>query len=132
MSKLLELRKRAQVEHRQRRFQERFGFIPSDEEIAELTRQVEYGEAEFLAMNSLRISLWRVHLDSRPIVVAYDLETDQIATALTDEMWQNRLMFKTPHVKDRANLKETLKEHPAAVALKEMVERMKRGEHKDV
>jgi len=121
--KYRDLKRLAQQKHFRLRAQERLGYALREEEIAELLRKIQAGEAELITRPSARLVLWRVLVNGRSMVAVYDLETDELVTLMGETIWQNQEMSKSPHVRDDGVLRSTLAETQAGRVLAELLEK---------
>lgn len=66
--------------HAKRRAEQRFGLTLSRADLNELVRQIQRGEAEFLARESNRVSRFRVRVRGASAEVIYDKQRKNIVT----------------------------------------------------
>lgn len=123
LNKYHKAKRLAQRAHFRARAKERLGYELREEEITELIRQVQAGEADLITRPSARLVLWRVIINSRPMVVVYDLETDELVTMMGETIWQNQEMHKSPYVRDEGALRSTLAETQAGRVLAALLEK---------
>ena len=123
MNKYVKVRRAAQQSHFRRRVFERLGFSLTEDEITQLTREIQEEECTLLLRHSLRNSIWRVTAGSRDIIVVYDEETEVPVTVLTEGMWQVRSMCNSPVVTSGKDLQSALGDHPAGQILRDLKKR---------
>ena len=111
------LKKIAQRRHFCRRAYERLGYELSSAEIRDIRRQVVNKRAELVTSPSPRLTLWRVAVNSRTMVVVYDCDTEELATIMSEAVWQAQDMQNSPHVLDKTELRGSLADTPAGQAL---------------
>lgn len=121
MKKDLKRRKYAQRIHFRRRTKERLGFDLSKEEIQQVKSDIELGVATPVASHLERLDVYRVLIAKRPCIVVYDTETRELATFLTNKIWQEQVMSNTPYSKDKESLRESLGDTPAGKALAALI-----------
>lgn len=85
---LMKSKKRCQVEHTAKRFQERFGMTYTQFVKDQLLHKIHSGKAVLHKKSTNRISLWDVELEPQMIMVrvAYDRLRRNIASVLTMDM----------------------------------------------
>lgn len=115
--KLRKLRRYAQRKHFRARARERLGYELNEGEIAVIAQQVRQGEADLITRPSSRLVLWRVLINSRPMIVVQDLETDELVTIMGETIWQNQEMSKSPYVRDAGVLRSSLADTQAGKVL---------------
>jgi len=123
MSKELKRRRYAQRLHFQRRVMERLGFELSQEEITAIKTDIQTGILTSMATPVERLEIYRVNIGERSCVVVYDKETRELATFLTNEMWQARRLSNAPGVTDPTALKTSLADTPAGQVLQGLKEK---------
>lgn len=83
-------KKRCQVEHTAKRFQERFGMVYTQYIKDQLLNKIQTGKATLHIKSTNRISLWDVELETKEknvmVRVAYDRLRRNVASVLTMEM----------------------------------------------
>jgi len=83
-------KKRCQVEHTAKRFQERFGMVYTQFIKDQLLHKIHSGKATLHVKSTNRISLWDVELETPEktlmVRVAYDRTRRNVASVLTTEM----------------------------------------------
>ncbi len=83
-------KKRCQVEHTAKRFQERFGMVYTQYIKDQLLHKIQTGKALLHVKSTNRISLWDVELETKEknvmVRVAYDRLRRNVASVLTMEM----------------------------------------------
>ena len=87
-------KKRCQVEHTAKRFQERYGMIYTQYIKDQLLHKIHSGKATLHVKSTNRISLWDVELETQDhkkvmVRVAYDRQRRNVASVLTMEMTCN-------------------------------------------
>lgn len=121
MKKDLKRRKYAQRIHFRRRIKERLGFDLSKEEIQQIKSDIELGFVTPVASHLERLDIYRVTIAKRPCIVVYDTETRELATFLTNKIWQEQIMSNTPYSKDQESLRESLGDTPAGKVLTALI-----------
>lgn len=124
MNKYVKIKRDAQRTHFRRRALERLGYELLEREIARIRQQVRERKAELLTRPDAKLSVWRVDIGARQMVVVYDLETEELSTILTNKIWQEQDMCNSPYSKDEGHLVGTLGDHPKAKALAELKEKL--------
>lgn len=108
VKQLRKIRRLAQRKHFSRRASERLGYIISGAEVIDIRRQVQSGTGELLTRPSDRLVLYRIKTSGRSMIVVYDNETEELVTMMTEAIWQAQAMCRSPHVDDKAALRDTL------------------------
>lgn len=71
---------RAQRKHAKARALERFDLEVTDRDLGEMVRQIQSGEAQFVRKQSLRVSVFKVVVQDKPLIAVYDKKRNTIAT----------------------------------------------------
>lgn len=77
-------KRRSQQKHTSRRVAERFGVNFSEAAQRDLIRQIQNDEAEFVAKQSNRVSIFKTQIKGKDAWVAYDKLRGSIATILNE------------------------------------------------
>lgn len=117
MANTRKLKQHAQRRHFRRRACERLGYELQTREIVSIRRQVQERRAELITRPDERLTLWRVKVNGRSMVVVYDQETKELVTIMSETVWQSQDMRNSPHVKDEAGLRASLADTPAGQVL---------------
>jgi hypothetical protein len=78
---------RQQKKHALRRAAERYDLWLTGEEYDAIIRQIQQGECQLIAKQSLRVSIFRVVYNGQPLKVVYDRQRKTIASFLPIEAW---------------------------------------------
>jgi hypothetical protein len=111
------LKKIAQRSHFRRRAYERLGYELRAAEIRDIKRQITEKRGRLITRPNSRLTLWRVVVNGRTMVVVHDCDTDELATIMTEAVWQAQDMQNSPHVVDETELRGSLADTPAGQAL---------------
>ena len=100
----------AERRHAMRRFGERMGFGLSSETYADLSRQIQDGQAQFVRKQSNRVTIWRLMYEGKPVRVAYDKDRHQIITFIPENPVAERKDNMHPNEPKLADLNAMLKD----------------------
>jgi hypothetical protein len=126
-SRLRKVKQNAQRIHFSKRAQARLGYELTSAEVRGLYSSIRSGVAELVAHPKERLSLYRVYINSRSMIVVYDNETEEMVTLLTEEIWQAQEMCNSPVSKDTKSLRQSLSDNADLLALREKICRASSG-----
>lgn len=75
-------KRKAQIKHALRRFDERFDLQLNDNQYKQIVNMIQKGRAEFIRKQSNRITHWDVTFQDQVIRVVYDKARKVVVTAL--------------------------------------------------
>lgn len=82
-------KREAEKLHAARRALQRFGITVN---LHDLVRKIQNQEAHFVSRQSLRVSLWRIEIEGKEVVMAYDRKRKMIITFLYTEEELTRII----------------------------------------
>jgi hypothetical protein len=118
-------KRNAQQAHFKKRAYERLGYELTNKEVTAIRHQVRDKTAILLSRPSFKLSIWRVSIKARPMIVVFDAETEELVTMLNYTTWQEQRMSNAPDVPSE-ELKDTLASHPGAAVLRELRDRLEK------